>query len=81
MAPRLVEVKLFVHSLLNTDVEATTRVATQRAVVREYTDSELMNWLKDTREGDWRNKPYFFSALCDEFKMRCDALMNQERGT
>jgi len=79
LAPKLMETKIFVQSLLNTDPLAQKRVDAQHPLVAGYSDEELARWIADSGETEWRAKPFFFSALCDELKMRCDVVADSVR--
>ena len=79
VAPRFVEIKIFVDSILNTDPGAERRVQEHRLVVAKYSDEELLKWVEHSQEAEWRQKPYFFSAVSNELKMRCDVVADSHR--
>jgi hypothetical protein len=41
-------------------------LAEQHAVVRGYSDEEILGFFKNTTEGDWKKKPAFYIALYHE---------------
>lgn len=41
-------------------------LAEQRAVVRRYSDEEILGFFKNTTEDDWKKKPAFYIALYHE---------------
>ena len=39
-------------------------------IVKNYTNEELIGWLENSSESDWRSKPSFYKAVYEELKIR-----------
>ncbi|MFA5889274.1 MAG: hypothetical protein WCW47_03330 [Candidatus Paceibacterota bacterium] len=57
------------HRILNL-LASTNSLAQSREVVKSYTTEELLNWLENSTEVDWKKRPGFFQAIIGELESR-----------
>lgn len=49
-----------------------------REIVRSYSPTELINWIRKSNENDWLRKPAFYQAVADELRDRLGTLLKKE---
>ncbi|QQS15744.1 MAG: hypothetical protein IPK84_00020 [Candidatus Moraniibacteriota bacterium] len=69
---KMVEIRKVVNPLLERDAMALMHIRRYNELVLGYSGDELRGWLQNSDISEWKKKPWFFAAVCDEMRRRID---------